>query len=170
MLSSHVPLDEEGEPDITTRRAAKLLLLVLLLVDAGLSPPRKAEAGAGPRKAREERSRRRSVRRALLVMLRLLLRKDAAADGSRLVGDVAMVLAVLWVGLCVRKGVRWCTRSGKRGGRIDYRNAYVTRFQDWSKPATMQHEALITPVHPTHTTQRHRQEKLSKHCPAGRAS
>jgi hypothetical protein len=118
---THVPLDEEeDEPDMTTRRAAKLLLLVLLVTEAGLSPPKKAEAGAGPRKAREERRRRGKEHRRVLLVVGLV-REGTAAAGSRFVGDVGMVLAVLWVGLGKGRGVRWCARSeeiaGGRGAR-----------------------------------------------------
>ena len=172
MRFKHAPFDEEDEPDMTTRRAAKLLLLVLLLVDSGLSPPKKAEAGAGPRKAREERRRRGSVRRALLVV-RLLLREDAAIAGSQLVGDVVMVLAVVRVGLWVRRGVRWCTRSGN-GEEAD-KSKEIDLIAATSRRANTTHALGLSPAsykatQSTHaclytlctTTQRHRQEQLSK--------
>jgi|EP00624_Nannochloropsis_granulata_P000718 hypothetical protein len=83
----HVQFDEEDDPDMTTRRAVKLLLL-MLLVETGLILPRKAEAGAGPRKARKEM---RKAGKGLRV-LPLVLREDAGAAGSRFTGDIFMVL------------------------------------------------------------------------------
>jgi len=90
-LTPHLQFDEEDEPDMTTRRAAKHLLLTLLLLEFGLRPRRKAEAGAGPRKARKERRRRGKERRVLRV-LPLVLLEDAPVAGWRFIEDIAMVM------------------------------------------------------------------------------
>ena len=87
----HVQFDEEDEPDMTTRRAAKLLRLMQSLVDAGLSPPRKAEVGAGTKKARKGRRRRGKECRVLRV-LPLVPREDAGAQRSRIIGEIITVL------------------------------------------------------------------------------
>lgn len=142
---------------MTTRRAAKLLLLVLLLVEAGLSPPRKAEAGAGPRKAREERRRRGNELRVLLVVrLLVLLREWAGAASSRFVGDVVMLLAVLWVGLGKGRVVSGVPgqRRPKQASKIVIaaRRHTKTRRVRVSEPdfGKTRYAKGLTPVHPTH--------------------